>query len=115
MPESLPAVVAERALEGSIELDLSVTPDLVVFEGHFDDHPIVPGIAEVDWALKFARPRLPVAGEFTGLAKTKFSRVIQPPARLTLTLSWQPGTLAFAYRDEAGACSSGELCFSPAA
>lgn len=115
MPESLPVVLDERGLADGIELDLSVTPDLTVFDGHFDDHPIVPGIAEVDWALKLARPRLPVAGVFTGLSKIKFSRVIQPPARLTLTLSWQPGTLAFAYRDDAGPCSSGELCFAPAA
>ena len=115
MPDSLPAVVGERSLAEGIELDLSVTTDLAVFDGHFDDHPIVPGIAEVDWALRFARPRLPVAGVFTGLSKVKFSRVIQPPARLTLTLSWLPGALAFAYRDDQGPCSSGELCFGPAA
>lgn len=112
MPDSLPTLLAERPVADGIELDLSVLEDMDVFDGHFDAHPIVPGIAEVDWAVRLARPRLPVTGAFTGLARLKFSRVIQPPAALTLSLAWTPGTLRFEFRDVRGSCSSGEVLFS---
>lgn len=111
MAELLPQVLEECRDGDAATLKLAIAPELPVFEGHFDDHPIVPGIAEVDWALKFARTRLPVAGAFCGMAKLKFMRVIQPETMLTLTLDWQPGTLRFEYRDARGACSEGELLF----
>ena len=115
MPELLPVLLAERQVAGGIELDLSVPGDMLVFDGHFDRHPIVPGIAEVDWAVRLARPRLPVTGTFKGLSRLKFSRVIQPPASLTLSLAWKPGALAFEFRDARGSCSSGEVLFEPLA
>lgn len=108
----LPQVIAEHGAADRVTLQLHIPRELGIFEGHFDDHPIVPGIAEVDWALKLARPRLPVAGAFCGLGKVKFMRVIQPLAELTLTLEWQPQKLTFEYRDARGACSSGELLFT---
>ena len=114
MAEALPQVLEAHCAGHTATLKLSIAPDLPVFEGHFDEHPIVPGIAEVDWALKLARTRLPVTGAFCGMAKLKFMRVIQPQAMLTLTLDWQPGTLHFEYRDARGACSEGELLFEQA-
>ncbi len=110
----LPQVLAEQCAASRSTLKLHIPADLLVFDGHFDDHPIVPGIAEVDWALRLARTRLPVTGAFCGLAKLKFMRVIQPLAELTLTLEWRSGTLAFEYRDGRGACSAGELLFASA-
>ncbi len=111
----LPQVLEECCDGTTATLKLAIAPDLAVFEGHFDDHPIIPGIAEVDWALKFARTRLPVTGGFCGMTKLKFMRVIQPEAMLTLTLDWQPGRLRFDYRDARGAYSEGELLFELAA
>lgn len=108
----LPQVIAEDGAGHRATLQLHISRELSIFDGHFDDHPIVPGIAEVDWAMKLARSRLPVAGVFCGLGKVKFMRVIQPLADLTLTLEWQPQKLAFEYRDARGACSSGELLFT---
>lgn len=108
----LPQVMDEQSSEHRATLQLHIQRELTIFKGHFDDYPIVPGIAEVDWALKLARQRLPVAGTFCGLSKIKFMRVIQPLADLTLTLEWQPQKLAFEYRDVRGAYSSGELLFA---
>lgn len=104
-------LLAERQAAAGIELDLAVPEGMAVFDGHFDGHPIVPGIAEVDWAVRFARTRLPVTGSFKGLSRIKFGLVIQPPASLTLSLAWKPGTLAFEFRDKRGSCSSGEVLF----
>lgn len=100
-----------------VRLELEIDAGLTVFDGHFDDHPILPGIAEVHWAMCFAQGRLPVAGRFAGMSRLKFTRVIQPPTRLTLALQWRAraegGALAFAYQDAHGGCASGELLFAP--
>lgn len=110
----LPEILAEECGPLTATLQLHLPRELLIFEGHFDEHPIVPGIAEVDWAMRFAATRLPVAGAFCGMGKVKFMRVIQPLARLTLKLDWQPQKLRFEFHDARGACSQGELLFTAA-
>ncbi len=76
------------------------------FSGHFPGVPLLPGVAQVDWALKLARLHLPAVaaqgGGFQSLAGLKFRRVIVPGTTLMLELSWSAPALSFHYRSEAG-------------
>jgi acyl-coenzyme A synthetase/AMP-(fatty) acid ligase len=95
------------------ELTLLVDAALPQFDGHFPGHPVLPGVAQLDWAARFARELFDIAAPFDGMEALKFQRVIVPGRRLTLTLDWQPpGRLAFRYHSDDGPHASGRLLFA---
>jgi 3-hydroxymyristoyl/3-hydroxydecanoyl-(acyl carrier protein) dehydratase len=109
----LPEVLAERATAGRVELDLHVPPGLEYFTGHFPGLPVLPGVVQIDWAVRLARPRLRLAGGFAAAEQVKFLSVIAPSARLTLALETKSdgSKLVFSYTGGAKKYSSGTLVF----
>lgn len=96
-------------------LTLHVQPALDYFEGHFPGLPLLPGVVQVDWAVKFGKAHLQVQGDFVSLDNLKFQSMIFPGTTVTLTLEWQgeSGRLHFDYRQGEQPLSSGRICFSP--
>lgn len=110
----VPTILGASATENHWRLELDIDSALDCFEGHFPGLPIVPGVAQIDWAIRLARARLSLAPRFRALSLIKFQRVIQPPRKLELDLrSLADGSeLAFRYFDANGAFSSGRASFS---
>lgn len=102
--------------EGSrVQMTLLVDAALPQFSGHFPGHPVLPGVAQLDWVLLFSREWFDIAGEFTGMEALKFQRVVLPPTQLALSLDWQtPNRLTFCYRSALGQHSSGRVLFGEA-
>jgi len=96
-----------------IEFELFIPPDLIYFDGHFPGAPILPGVAQLDWAVSFARHRFGLSGPFQSMAQIKFQQVIQPAMTVRLVLTHLPSTSAaeFRYLSAAGAHSSGRIVF----
>jgi 3-hydroxymyristoyl/3-hydroxydecanoyl-(acyl carrier protein) dehydratase len=90
--------------------------DLAIFDGHFPAIPLVPGVVQVGWAVGLARSHLQLAGDFSGIAATKFRRLVQPGMSLALTLDHQPasGQLRFDYSFDAAVVSAGCVLFGSA-
>jgi 3-hydroxymyristoyl/3-hydroxydecanoyl-(acyl carrier protein) dehydratase len=91
MNQLLPRVLAARPRDENspprhIVLDLHVPPELAHFAGHFPGLPILPGVVQLDWAVRFAREHLAVTGEFTRVENLKFLALVLPDARLQLEL-----------------------------
>lgn len=107
-----PALRAVHRHEGGEDLTLFIDPALPQFEGHFDGHPVLAGVVQLEWAQLFGRERFSIAGEFAGMEALKFQRVIVPGQHVTLSLSWGPGKLAFRYHSEFGQHASGKLAFA---
>ncbi|NDL65627.1 ApeI family dehydratase [Acerihabitans arboris] len=91
----LPTEISRRTLAGSqAELLLQLDPALFWFRGHFPAQPILPGVAQVDWALHYFRellalePQAPDA-RFSGIESVKFQRPVKPGQTLRLHLEWQ--------------------------
>ncbi|MFL6694638.1 MAG: AMP-binding protein [Ramlibacter sp.] len=97
-------------------LTLEATQDLRVFEGHFAGSPVLPGVAQLDWAIAFARDAFALPHRFLRAEQLKFQRAVLPPLTLELTLDWDaaPGHLAFRYSSAEGVHSSGRLVFGAA-
>jgi acyl-coenzyme A synthetase/AMP-(fatty) acid ligase/3-hydroxymyristoyl/3-hydroxydecanoyl-(acyl carrier protein) dehydratase len=111
-----PLVQAVRAAGRRVELDLLLPSSLVFFEGHFDGFPILPGVVQLNWAVKLARQHLSVTGHPGQLAQLKFRLPIRPRDFLALKLELQTHAgrdwVAFDYRRDGEICSSGRIAFT---
>lgn len=100
--------------ERSVTLTLAVPPDLLYFDGHFPQAPILPGVVQLDWAIAQGRRCFALPPVFRDVAALKFQNVIVPGATLQLQLDHDPerGVLAFRYSSSAGQHSSGRVLFT---
>jgi len=91
-----------------------VAPELAVFDGHFPGRPILPGIAQVDWAIAWGRERFGVVADFVRLDALKFLLPVAPGARLQAEWQWNAAaaTLRFEFRSAAGVHCSGRAVFA---
>ncbi len=95
-----------------LELDLGV--DLAVFDGHFPQAAILPGVAQLDWAIRFAREAFSLPPRFLRMEALKFQRVARPGDRIRLHMQWQDAknSLTFQYSSAHGPHASGRVIFS---
>jgi 3-hydroxymyristoyl/3-hydroxydecanoyl-(acyl carrier protein) dehydratase len=106
-----PTILQIRHVKQGVEIDMSLPPDLFYFKGHFPTRPILPGVVQIDWVVRFADSYLQTnigsAQEFN----VKFKSIIEPNSVLTmvLTKSSDNRKLDFDYHDETGVMSSGSL------
>jgi 3-hydroxymyristoyl/3-hydroxydecanoyl-(acyl carrier protein) dehydratase len=79
------------------------------FEGHFPGDPILPGVVQVEWALRLGEMAFGPFGGFQGLEHLKFQGTITPGEPITLSLAWEAGRreLAFEYAGAGGLKSKG--------
>ena len=81
-----PEVVAARQTADGVQLELRITADLAPLAGHFPGLPIVPGVALVDWVVRFATRHVGFRDDGATHLQIKFRRVLQPDCDVTLTL-----------------------------
>lgn len=113
----LPVIIeTERENDSSVALDLIVPKELRYFDGHFDQHPILPGVVQTHWAEHYAREHFKFSNNFVGLSNIKFQQIISPgqQVKLALTLIEKNDTaiISFAYSSSIGKHASGKLTFS---
>lgn len=90
--------------EGQAEIDLHLPATLFWFRGHFAVQPILPGVAQLDWVMHYARELLTPGLRFHSIQNVKFQSPLLPENTVTLTLNWQEArqTLAFSYQRHDG-------------
>ena len=113
--ETLPLVISETLEGEQLLLELEISADLFQFRGHFDSMPVLPGVAQLDWAVLFTREKLGVKLDINEVAQLKFRSLIRPGMRLTLTLVHQSekNRVSFEYRRDETIFSSGFLKLAP--
>lgn len=109
-----PEIISRQQDGDKYQLLLKVPGSLHYFEGHFDQAQILPGVVQIDWAVKLGKACFAIRGEFKRLEVIKFQQVIVPESRVCLDLSFDQGThkLYFSYRLNDRAVSSGRVVFA---
>lgn len=108
-----PIVVSKKFGGLSLELVLDMSKSLACFKGHFDGFPVVPGVALIEWAIKYAQENFGDHVEFIGMSQVKFQQFIKPNqiVRLSLERSVESQNIKFMYRNLDTIFSSGNLKF----
>jgi 3-hydroxymyristoyl/3-hydroxydecanoyl-(acyl carrier protein) dehydratase len=106
----------EQAQDDRWTLTLQLPLELIHFDGHFPQAPVLPGVLQVGWALALAAPRLGTSMHCREMEALKFQRLLHPGDCIELTLHFETdpqdatrGKLHFAYRLDGEHCSSGRL------
>jgi len=99
--------------EVQAQCNIYIGRNLSVFEGHFPQQAVVPGVVLVHWVGELAQTFFACKG-FNQLKKTKFSNIVLPSSSLTLVLEHRPkiGDVSFEYKDADQRYSSGVISFS---
>jgi 3-hydroxyacyl-[acyl-carrier-protein] dehydratase len=96
-----------------VRLDLHIPIELAYFPGHFPKLPVLPGVVQIDWAVRYARQHLTLSEHFSALEHIKFQSLVLPDAKLELLLTWdeQKNQLEFSYTTSERKYSSGRIAF----
>ena len=93
--------------------ELIAPSDLLYFDGHFPEMPILPGVVQIDWVIAFARRCFDLPPSFRAVHALKFQRVISPELPITLDLVHDPlkSSLSFKISSHLGPHASGRIIF----
>ncbi|MEO3990587.1 ApeI family dehydratase [Pseudocitrobacter cyperus] len=89
---------------GEAEIVLHLSADLFWFKGHFSVQPLLPGVAQLEWVMRYTTRLLTPDYRFHSIQNVKFQAPLLPGNRITLTLKWQEAhsVLAFSYQRHDG-------------
>jgi acyl-CoA synthetase (AMP-forming)/AMP-acid ligase II len=93
--------------------DLIAPSDLLYFDGHFRDMPILAGVVQIEWVIAFGRRCFDLPRFFRAIHGLKFQRVISPKLPITLQLVHDPlkSCLSFKISSHLGPHASGRIIF----
>lgn len=114
--KTLPDVVSQQLTGDEAQLTLNVSSDILYFDGHFEQQPILPGVTQVHWAAHFGKQLLGIQGEFQQLKNIKFMQVLTPGQEVQLSISKimkdAQQSIRFRFNSATETFSSGELVFA---
>lgn len=92
---------------------LDVRGDLLVFDGHFPQTSLVPGVSQLHWVTILAQQCFAVPLYLRRADALKFQRPILPNSKVVITMLWSAdkSTLQFSLTSEAGVHAGGRLVY----
>ena len=109
----MPGISLLRQDVYNVLLSLRIDADLLYFDGHFDGTPVLPGVAQLNWAIGLGRRYFPLPPVFTAVHALKFQQIISPGSDIMLELQHEPSKNALHFRlySDAGPHASGRIVF----
>jgi len=82
----------------AVALTLFVSSRICYFAGHFSQFPILPGVVQLDWAVRYAREYLLLTLPVMAVDRLKFTWPIQPNMQVKLTIEAESSGKSAAFR-----------------
>lgn len=76
-PQS-PVLNKKSLLDDGFSLQLTVPPDLIYFDGHFTDVPVVPGVCQVKWVVDALQEHTGAPLKIESMEAVKFFNLLFP-------------------------------------
>lgn len=110
---TIPQIILDKSVGDDVCIVFAIDANLPCFKGHFPGFPILPGIVQLDWAVKTASERFGLSVTPREILKLKFKRVIIPPTEVELSLSRvSPLEVQFEFTSIQQQHSSGKLRYA---
>jgi 3-hydroxymyristoyl/3-hydroxydecanoyl-(acyl carrier protein) dehydratase len=112
----LPHIVSHQGDSKLYQWRLFVSADLAFFNGHFPQQAVLPGVTQLDWAVKLGCEAFGYSATIATLEVLKFQQLILPDTYVDLVIEHQvqKAKLIFSYRDQDKRFSSGRIVVKPA-
>ncbi len=109
----LPPILQQRHQDNEASWRLSIPAELPMFAGHFPGQPVLPGVTQLDWAVRLGSQAFGYDAEVAVLEVLKFQQLLLPNMQVTLSISNNPakGKLSFSYSDGEQKFGSGRIAF----
>lgn len=110
----LPPIIDCKDDQDSVTWTLEIAADLEFFSGHFPEQPVLPGVTQLDWAIKLGCKHFGYPVNIATLEVLKFQQLMLPDSRVELTISHNPAKakLMFAYSDGDKRFASGRIALN---
>ncbi|NUF48710.1 ApeI family dehydratase [Gilliamella sp. ESL0250] len=72
----------------SANIELTISPDLFWFEGHFKSQPLLPGVTQLNWVIYYTQKYFDNSLRLLSIDVIKFQCPVLPKDRLILHLAW---------------------------
>lgn len=103
----------QQAESPAMRFALELQPDLDFFDGHFEQVPILPAVAQLHIVHRLAQQYLQISQGFCGFRQLKFMSPIQPQAKAFLSIQFNrvKEQLSFCYEVDGKVKSKGVLLY----
>lgn len=108
----MPEARNEHRSLNQYECEFLIDESLPCFAGHFPGEAIVPGVVQIDWAIRAGALLGLPPQSFRGVPRAKFSAVIVPDTRLKLSLSRHGQSLDFCFASADQVHSAGRIDYA---
>lgn len=100
-----------RTGETTAEIAFTLVPELIYFDGHFPDQPILPGVSQAHLAVLLAERVWGGWPSSATISRLKFRRVLAPGDAVVLELRHYPSTggLSFVFKLNGLSASQGDV------
>lgn len=108
-----PVVLSKSVTPEALQLRLRFPEDLIFFDGHFDAAPILPGVAQLGFAVEFGAETLSIDAVPCRVEALKFFNVLEKEKEATLELAYDAASavLRFRYYDGDTNFSTGRIVY----
>lgn len=110
----LPTIISTQIDDDCICWRLDIPAELEYFNGHFPEQPVLPGVTQLDWAIKLGCPHFGYACDVAVLEVLKFQQLMLPNTQVNLTICHNAAKakLTFTYSDGDKRFASGRIAFN---
>jgi acyl-coenzyme A synthetase/AMP-(fatty) acid ligase len=107
-----PIILKKTAQGDTAEIEMVFMAESAYFNGHFPEHPILPGVVQIHFAAYFSNKIWKIGAEFKEMKKLRFTHIVRPSQKIKLALVRSGQEVFFKYCDcHDTVCSMGTIVY----